>query len=105
MSLPGVAPAGSVSSVIGIELYVFTATTDEIVCALFKQPSECFFVRCLVFERHRSHGLFEAFEGHSACANSEYIFKRFLQSWLNIQVTPETLIDSLDCAHLGIDFS
>ena len=60
VSSPGVAPAGSVSSVIGIELYVFSATTENIVRVFFKQPSECFFVGCLVFECHGSHGVLEA---------------------------------------------
>lgn len=59
VSSSGVDPAGSVSSFIGTTLYVFSPATEDIVRAFLKQPSEYFFVGCLIFECHGSHGVFE----------------------------------------------
>ena len=83
---------------------MFAAAAENIVRAFFKQPPECFFVGCLIFECHGSHSVFESFYSHGARATTEHFFKRFLQLWLNIQVAPQTLIDSPERAYLGIDF-
>ncbi len=79
----GVAPAGSVSSFIGTELDVFSSPPENIIRAFLKQSSEHFFVRCLIFECHGSHGVLELLESHGACPTSEYFFERLGQSWLN----------------------